>query len=375
MEKLDRPIQDMPQLDGLRTFAVFAAIFSHYIPDTCHYFNYGHSGVQLFFTISGFLITGILLNCRSSIDDNNCGVGFYLKQFYIRRFIRIFPLYYGVLAIVALQHQLGDTLPFHLTYTSNIHMAMIGKIIPACHFWSLCVEEQFYLFWPLLLFYAPKANFQRWIFALIPFSFLFRVYCLLKGYPEQTGYLLTTNFDCLATGALLAVAFRNGTEVGTVRRYVRWAGIAGLILLAVVVTLSILYPAPHKAGSVARSLFQNTVIALISASVVWNASFGYSGIVGRVLSLAPLRYLGRISYGLYVIHLFVPKLTHDALANAGYALPRNAAVSLNLAVTIVLASLSWHFFEAPINRLKKFFPYKRVPSNKTSMESEPVLIA
>ncbi|GFO55417.1 acyltransferase [Geomonas sp. Red276] len=370
MEKNNRPIQDMPQIDGLRTIAVFAAMCSHYLPiGIGKYFAYGHAGVQLFFTISGFLITGILLKCRSAIDDGGSS-GFYLKQFYARRFLRIFPLYYFVLATQAYIHRLGESLPYHLTYTSNIYMAAIGKIVAACHFWSLCVEEQFYLFWPFLLFFVPKESLGRWVLGLIPLSILFRAYCLASGLSDQTIYLLPANFDCLAAGALLAIAFAEKREAAKLAAYTRAAGVAGSVLLALLIALSILFQERHGIGQAASFLLLDTAIALISVAVVWKAAQGYSGPVGAFLNLAPVRYLGRISYGLYVIHLFTPLVTRDLLTRTGIHLSPGNTIAVNVLLTVVMAAASWHLFEAPINRLKRFFPYRQPAGAARGFEAQ-----
>ena len=122
-----------------------------------HYLPWGEWGVQLFFVLSGFLITGILLRCRG--DEDAGGKISRMRQFYVRRFLRIFPLFYAVLFAAALLNirPVRETLLWHVSYLSNLQMALAGGWSgPVSHFWSLAVEEQFYLLWPCLILFLPR---------------------------------------------------------------------------------------------------------------------------------------------------------------------------------------------------------------------------
>jgi peptidoglycan/LPS O-acetylase OafA/YrhL len=153
-------IRKMPQLDGLRCLAVLIVIWSHWSPKYTSLFgiHLGFYGVQMFFVLSGFLITGILFDAAGDDPSRNIG-GFVLRQFYIRRFLRIFPLYYAVLVMVVLINvdTFRTTWPWHAAYLSNVHFWMVGSRGDfGGHLWSLSVEEQFYLFWPILMVFSSN---------------------------------------------------------------------------------------------------------------------------------------------------------------------------------------------------------------------------
>ena len=154
--------QYMPQLDSLRAFAVLAVVVHHsplvaFVP-----IPFGAIGVRLFFVLSGFLITGILLRCRDDRPDGSPGDRWFsLRQFYIRRFLRIFPLYYFVVtcAVILNYGCARSLLPWLLTYTLNVQLAISGEWNEFSHFWSLAVEEHFYLAWPWVVLFVPR----RWV--------------------------------------------------------------------------------------------------------------------------------------------------------------------------------------------------------------------
>src|SRR5262249_15573796 len=161
----------VPQLDGLRAFAVGAVLIHHFFkPARIGGVDFALLGVWLFFVLSGFLITGILLRLRDQVDHSGYPSGFALRQFYIRRFLRIFPLYYSVLFMAA-TIDLGDvrdTILWHLAYISNYLFATRqdwGSI--TAHFWSLSVEEQFYILWPVLILFAPRRLLLKLIISVI----------------------------------------------------------------------------------------------------------------------------------------------------------------------------------------------------------------
>src|SRR5689334_6993090 len=165
----------MPQLDALRALAVLAVMVHHFLPVDRFippdYITLGFLAVRLFFVLSGFLITGILLSYRSDTRDNA------LRRFYLRRVLRIFPIYYLTLFIaLALQVraiQLGAF--WHLTYLSNyvapFHPEWMG---PASHFWTLAVEEQFYFVWPFIVLFVPRKYLAGTIIGTIALALLFR---------------------------------------------------------------------------------------------------------------------------------------------------------------------------------------------------------
>ena len=161
-----RPLSQpyFPQLDALRAVAVLGVMLHHYWPEAekALGLSTGFLGVQLFFVLSGFLITGILLRARDRVQLGQSSTAHGIGQFYVRRVLRIFPLFYAMLAIAWLAGlpEVRDSLPWHLMYASNVYMVRIqdwhGSV---SHLWSLAVEEQFYLVWPFVIFFMPR----RWL--------------------------------------------------------------------------------------------------------------------------------------------------------------------------------------------------------------------
>ena len=356
-----RALTYMAQLDGLRALAVLAVLWTHYLPQEYWLFGvyWGGYGVRLFFVLSGFLITTILLHCRRSVHQGQQRWSVVLRRFYYRRFLRLCPLYYATLAVTALLNiaPVRETLAWHLSYLSNVYFALRGAFHgPVAHLWSLAVEEQFYLVWPWLIFFVP----ERWLLATfclcIGAAPLFRLLGTLVGLNPVALWVLTPSFlDMLCLGALLAYlrtpqAAPSGTEK-TIRTIFLVTGVP----LTVVCQL-----APHigaNSGSVA--LVGDTAKGLVFAWLVATAAEGFPGVVGKILASPPLVYLGKISYGIYLLHPFMATLALTILHAWGLA---NAPSDLALAVvatvaTLLVATASWQVFEKPLNDLKRFFPY------------------
>jgi len=197
----------MPQLDGLRAFAV-AAVMVHHLLDiesVRHVFSPGLLGVRLFFVLSGFLITGLLVEGRDALDVGVAQGASVLRRFYVRRTLRIFPLYYLVLGI-ALVFGGEDTrvqLPSLATYTYNLWIAGLGWF-PAhfAHFWSLCVEEQFYLLWPWIVLFAPRRHLVPITILMILLAPLYRALALSLEFNGVAFFVMTpSSFDALGMGA------------------------------------------------------------------------------------------------------------------------------------------------------------------------------
>lgn len=348
----ERP-QHIAQLDGLRTIAVAAVAWFHWMPLRSYGIPLGPLGVQLFFVLSGFLITGILLDARSGAQ-NSAEKRFALGRFYCRRFLRIFPLFYLALATGVLLNlpAFRETWRWHATYTSNIHCFLNRDWDGhAGHFWSLAVEEQFYLIWPLVLLFVRRRFFLPVVLSAIVFAPLCRLGVPLFYADHDFAHCLTPAcFDSLGVGALLAYAVRN-PEVCDPRRtacILLGVGVAGCALtfgLKVVPKLG------------------QTFAAFVFGWLVYSASRGFAGLFGVFLQAGPIAYLGRISYGLYVLHMFA----FDALDFAIKHLHVPAAVNnhgmlrapILAAITIIASSISWYLYEKPLNDLKRFFPYAR----------------
>lgn len=367
----------IPALDGLRGIAVLLVLLHHltiYRPDSgidswiAAVPLIGWCGVDLFFVLSGFLITGILLDSRGSAH--------YFTSFYARRSLRIFPLYYLVifLALVllplipALHTVLAGpyadppALPYWL-YLTNFSVADRGLVHGWIDVtWSLAIEEQFYIAWAVVVFFCPS-KWLGWLCAAIlvvePFA---RAAALDSKIEPLTIYVLTWfRLDGLAIGALLAWLHRRG-ELGKLARAALPAAVIGLIGLALIT---------YEEGD---SWWWNprmqevgyTLLAMIAAAMVVAAVCRPAeSLWPRILSTGWLRSFGKYSYCLYLTHLPVMRAVREYLFDpydyeALELVPWIGQGLFYVAATapaFALAWLSWRVFEAPILKLKERFPY------------------
>lgn len=356
----------MRQLDGLRALCVAAVVWSHwgaYFGFSQNYFPGAEFGVETFFVISGFLITGILLDNRSQELRPQV-----LKQFYIRRFLRIFPAFYVVFGVALLlkADSAVETWPWHVSYLSNIYFYLHGWCGSLSHFWSLAVEEQFYLFWPLFIFMVPS----RYLLVALGLVILMApVYALQMNVAHPGASRITASIlmpsclSALGVGALLAHA---GREKNLTPRFLRWLCLAGIFGTAA------WYCADQPLW---LKPFERLAEDFLLGWLVISVANGVRGPVGWFLQCAPMSYLGKISYGLYIIHNFAKPFTDATLAALKY--PKwlmwfyNSpwtCIPLFAGLSIALASLSWHLYEKPINNLKRFFPYPSAANRDGKIE-------
>jgi peptidoglycan/LPS O-acetylase OafA/YrhL len=206
----------MPQLDSLRTFAVAAVMVHHFWPEATFNLPLGFVGVQLFFVLSGFLITGILWPAREAVQTGRWRAWKVFQRFYTRRFLRIFPLFYGVLAVLCLLgiSEVRDSLPWHISYLSNFYFAQLGWFPNHInHLWSLAVEEQFYLVWPFVIVLTPR----RFLLpALVAIAAVGPAYRWIGGLMDVDWMWTFTppfaNVDSLALGGILGYAWATEAE-------------------------------------------------------------------------------------------------------------------------------------------------------------------
>ncbi|HEY4010378.1 MAG TPA: acyltransferase [Acidobacteriaceae bacterium] len=361
-----------PALDGLRGVAILLVYVFHYggglrssnaLVRTLGYLTEtGWIGVILFFALSGFLITGSLWDSRDERDV--------LRNFYARRVLRIFPLYYAVvlialLAAVARGNRLAELTPvlLYAGFLQNLPGLVTTALqptspLPLFHLWSLAVEEQFYILWPALVLFAGTRSrvlkLSLWIVAL---SELFRILTHLPVVPAEFAAtfdpFLLTHAGTLALGAALALAMR-GPQLQVVERLAVsafWVGIAVYLLSSWRSGTFYLSPAPQfTVGLLGVGIAATAVIPIAMRS----------GVTRTILSSPLLRFLGRISYGFYVLHIFIEPLIDvlgehiaHASSGAGYQLARFV---IAFPITVALASISFYFFELPILSLKRRFP-------------------
>jgi peptidoglycan/LPS O-acetylase OafA/YrhL len=350
----------------------------------------GWVGVDLFFVLSGFLITGILYDAR--------GGAHFFRNFYMRRVLRIFPLYYAFLFLVLVLLPIArpasappaGTQFWLWTYLSNVLFARVGwEGMPGhtTHLWSLAIEEQFYLLWPLVVFFASRRRLVQVCVGAIVFAELTRI-GLHYTAPDGIGAyaLMPARIDALAIGALVAVLAREPSGAATLLRFARPVMLGAALWLAIIIgwtqlasgeTLPPLDVRVQLGAYTAISLFFGALLVRAVAAPDSSRS-------ARVLSSATLAAFGRYSYALYLIHILVRNVFHGQLMQAGGRLPTvlgsqlPAQVGVLLAgvgISYVLAFASWHLFEKHFLALKRFFNYERRKVAAPLPSDAPVSIA
>jgi peptidoglycan/LPS O-acetylase OafA/YrhL len=365
---LPTPGAHLVQLDSLRAFAVIGVLVTHYLPKTTTWFQAGFFGVRLFFVLSGFLITGILL--RAGGLDRLLT----LRQFYARRFLRIFPAFYLVLLVAAALAVPGirNGFGWYAGYLSNfyfiVHFAHQRNNF-AQPFWSLAVEEQFYLVAPAVVLFAPRRYLKTILLSAVAVAIAFRTAAVYANWNENAHtYAPTACLDSLGFGALLAVTRRQGLS----DRWTRWALALGLPLFSLYVADVIFtYHLPqdrlqHWSYRLLHygPIFRDPAIALVGVWLIARASRGFGGLAGKVLSFAPLVYIGTISYGIYLYHFVLIWAFQREFGWVREQYPNELLYFLVLSLaTVAIATVSWFGFERPLNGLKRYFPYGERPTD------------
>lgn len=352
----------IPSLDGLRAISIVLVLFSHMagtrgFPISAAAANpwaLGSFGVTVFFVISGFLITGLLLEELRSTSRIRLG------RFYFRRTLRIFPPYFALLLALAAADAIGwiglkpGDLLHSATYTSNYHATRSWFV---GHTWSLSVEEQFYLLWPAVLLLARTRRALLIAAATILVVPVIRVAEFeLLGAAADVGYRFETIADALAAGCVLACARPRLHQSALYMRALSSRAFAIVPIVAVLANLT------HDHPLVAMGVALTVINVCLALCVDWCVTFA-DGRVGRVLNAAPLVFVGWISYSLY--------LWQQPFLNRGSS-ALVAQFPLNIALTVVAALASYYAVERPSLQLRKWIETrKRRPAPAPPVGADP----
>jgi len=339
-----------PQLDGLRAVAVCGVLFQHYAPvEWSRLFSAGGWGVGLFFVLSGYLITGILLRGKTDREQTHRPSSF-LKNFYIRRALRIMPVYYAALVLgwwLGVVY-LRESFLWHAAFLSNIYFSLqnsyCGAISP---FWSLAVEQHFYLFWPWMVWMTPEHRLKKTILGLILSGYVFRLIALAAGWNAVARAILTPcAFELLGTGALLAYNnYKEGPSSGSTIRILLTGGLC-LYPLALLFQI--------KRPDTALTFALNGIVSCgFYYGLVAGAAQGFQSACGKWLEWKPIVYLGKLSYGIYLFHELIYS---QILPEWNYHWAGTRA-ALAFTGTLILSIVSYELLETPIHNLKRYFPY------------------
>lgn len=348
-----------PALEGMRGVAISLVVLYHCFSFT-GLFRFGWIGVDMFFVLSGFLITRILLN---TVNAPN-----YLQNFYVRRILRIFPLYYAVLVILFFVLPVLVNAPYNfLYYLSNQHYFWLyiqnwllivnpgDKLLN--HFWSLALEEQYYLVWPLIvLFIKDKKKIAVSLVVTLIILNIFRIFLWqlhIPGFP-YTSLFKFTRIDGLCVGSLLATLYTSGAGLNKKRNITVFFLIIVLFNISIFLIKRYINPATPYYSSAGY-----TTIAFFSALLVIQCLVPDS-IVYKIFAFPILKFLGRISYGLYIFHWIVYHLLSGQLskyiADHFHILQPGSdllASFICVFISVVISIFSYQYFEKYFLHLKE----------------------
>jgi peptidoglycan/LPS O-acetylase OafA/YrhL len=351
----------IPQLDAVRGLAILVVMFHNISPKyplfhSDKLFSDGWMGVDLFFVLSGLLITGILLDTKQSAG--------YFKNFYVRRCLRIWPLYYSLLFFMFVVVRFLNPSEYHLVVQTSspwwaFPLFLQNFLLPVSTnaagplgvTWSLAIEEQFYLVWPLVVRFCSFAQLRLLAIAELCVSPVLRYYLSLHHVDLYTNVFC--RLDGLMAGALLALLIRSENFVPSKLLKRAW------ILLIITTPLAFLTEAFHARWIV----FSFT--ALASAGFVYVAMFSERKWLKTVMTNRFLVYTGTISYGLYLLHKIPIGMVQVLHLDRYPYLP----LPIILILSYALAALSWNLLEKPFLSLKRFFDSKPVRTDRAKSPS------
>lgn len=341
----------LSELDGLRGVAILLVMFHHFGVHPTGWMDWGPIAPSIFFMLSGYLITLSLTRIQDSWVGSDRSRGRDVFHFHIRRLVRLLPAFYLLLAVGFLLgwQEFREGLAWHLAFMTNWQMALFDHWPDRLsHLWSLSLQEEFYLLWPLILFLPSR---------LLPWAFLtaflsaaiFRGWCLYAGTSDMfRWFMLPGSLDNFAIGGLTAWAITKNKVAFLLTSKGRW--VFGILATCGMIASRLLREL-YGTGSVVLALVE-TLESVFFAWLLLMLLQSRQSIINRFFGLQPFVYLGRISYGLYIWHVLVFCVLAPILANWGLSSterPFVAGLVITLACVIV-ASLSWKLLEEPFIR-------------------------
>lgn len=353
-------------LNGIRTIAAMGVIISHinlslskFKVTSISLFGWnkegkqkgwvlGEHGVTMFFVLSGFLITYLLLKEYQKTKTIK------IKDFYIRRILRIWPLYYLYIALVAINmfssSSFGATWLYYLTFFANVPF-VLGNALPAMdHLWSISVEEQFYLFWPVLFVFLIKRNFIKIILPVIFLLGCYRIYIwYISPFSVSALFSVVNRFDCMLLGAVGAYLFFYKSRLIAFIDNRFMQSIAWLIVLAMILNFFWFL----------NSIIEIFVIGIATLIII----IGQINIKNRIVNLenSVVSYLGKLSFGIYVYHpllilLFSKYLRFDPSYSLVNELWFTVFIYISIiSITVLVSHISYFYFEMRFLKLKNKF--------------------
>lgn len=362
-------------LNGIRAIAAIGVMISHinlalktyhindfslfkfnvFFADRKYWFL-GELGVTIFFVLSGFLITFLLLQEQQKKDKIN------IKKFYMRRILRIWPLYFFYFTIVMLitfiiTHQTPNftITSFYLLLLANVPFLMNNAFIACDHLWSIAVEEQFYLFWPL--FFLKKINLKKVLFLLIIALVVVRVVLwTVLPYHLITNIITVNRFDCMMFGGVIAILYIEGSKLLNIITSKSVQMSSWFIMFIFMMNFKII-----------NSIISMEIVTVVTGFIILGQIMGNNKIIN--LENKPLNFLGKYSFGIYVYHpLFIFLFAHFNYLNfiETESIRSLLIFSTIITLTIITAYISYEYFE------KRFIKLKDKYSVVHSSNSNPI---
>jgi peptidoglycan/LPS O-acetylase OafA/YrhL len=339
----------IPALDGVRALAILLVLVYHWFPEGqgVNVMPNGPIGVTLFFVLSGYLISNILMEQQAR---GQFWISF--KNFVVRRALRIFPIYFLVLIGLLVLQRFSIVVNtdfythpvYYWTYLVNYWIELHGNWSDALSpYWSLSVEEQFYLLWPFCMLLLATRFRAYFLWFTVIFGVVYRYFSV-----HVYGGLGVSMFSCVDTfawGALLAHYLRAGRSIDVALWIKR--------LLIPVVFCFLMLCLQFADGDLLKQLFFRTFTSLVSVAVLFYAM--QPGVLARAFAVKPLRVIGQMSYGLYLYHMVVPDLFFQLAMRAGISIPTLPYQIVPIVILSLSAFLSYRLIELPIQAFKRYF--------------------
>ena len=361
------------QLNGIRFVAVLLVLIDHWFAETLP-LPIGHLGVVIFFVLSGFLITRILFINADEIRNGKSTLWQKVKNFVVRRSLRIFPIYFLIcfIGLVFNISPIRDNWIWMFSYAPNWYIIYKQQWIGVWdHFWSLATEEQYYLFFPYFILLLPKKFYPILLFSMLLIGFLVRLYFFVDHNPLDREQLWFTNYvnpftaiDCFGFGGILAYLFHyKGVQFIKYARIFLWTS---LMLVPIVLLYNHSFSAKH--ASFTFLVLERFCFAIFSYFLIAHSICDRNDLWGTFLKLPIVDYLGKISYGLYLYHNFIYNFFHNhgntlfgyfenKFHLTKYYVFQNQFLLFfyNFVLLVFFASISWFLIEKPFNALKNKF--------------------
>lgn len=338
----------LPQLDGLRAVAVLGVLCDHFAVRTPDWLPWGQMGVRFFFILSGFFATLSLWRAKErmeAVGETRWGV---VRDYYVKRLMRIGPAYYLMVIVGAFVlgiPELRENLLWHLTFTSNIYITLLGYWpLAVSHFWSLSVQEQFYLIWPWLVLLLPRPWFLVVCLLVIPLAQMFcGVLILLQAPAVARWVLLPGCMDAFAYGALAAHLVQMAGAEKTFSGKRSWA-VFGVAVVFLAFGILLRYEPDHSTALGFVEMFEGVFLVWLVVAVYFAR-----GVMARLLGSRPLVAIGKVSFGLYIYHIFVIIVYDQMRARFGWTEPHDVVrVGILTVISLALAAASYRWVEQPV---------------------------